>query len=561
LDTNDTIAWLSLLRAPWCGLRLADLLALREVPGISVLSQLTSVIKSDEAGTKIVDSDAISRLKSVFLVLSESLAERSRKSLVDWVKGCWLALGGAEGLNLADHNNVERFFDALAECDETTLIQRPERLQNLLAELYALPNHDAGNQIQVMTMHKSKGLEFDVVFLVGLASATGAPEAPLMRWHEQLFDNDSAGAKGIAHSDRAQAISWLLSPIGERGQDRDSLYDWLGYQQKKREHLEACRLLYVACTRAKKQLYLTAVFYQKEGGEFPAPGKGSLLSHIWPTVEMAFRQTAIKIEPLEHLNHNGGLDIADNLPNLRRLVTPRRYSKKLITMPGTEIHPSDLPSTTAAIISTAGQNFVQNSQPITDQSDSLARALGSITHEILEVIVPAEIKTFGEIRTIQKQWSPFFESWRQRLEQLLRSQSLSAERLSILREDLAAQIPVIVNHLDKVFSNQSPLCLALKGAREIHPECEINGPDENGDIREWRIDLWWRNNQGQVYLLDYKTALCPQTIAVDVFENSQRALYENGVKRYAKLLSQTLDELVIPVLYLIDTHSWLIIEE
>ncbi len=95
--------------------------------------------------------------------------------------------------------------------------------------------------LQVMTIHKSKGLEFDVVILPDL-QVTVLDDA---RRQQLLWDRDKEGE-----------LAWLLDkPVS-------AIVDWDGRLTKDVERLEAraafeglCRL-YVAMTRAKQGLYL-----------------------------------------------------------------------------------------------------------------------------------------------------------------------------------------------------------------------------------------------------------------------------------------------------------------
>ena len=468
-------------------------------------------------------------------MLAASLADRARKPLADWVKGAWLALGGAAALTLEQQNNVERFFDALAQCDEAQLVEYPERLEKLLTELYALPDPEAGSQIQVMTMHKSKGLEFDAVFLVGLAAASGMPDTPLMRWHEQLFDYQFVGD--------GAASTWLLSPVGERGQDKDALYQWLGHQQKKREHLEACRLLYVACTRAKKNLYLSAVLRQKEGAAITAPSSGSLLAHIWPSVASTFELHCQRLVS----DHGLANDVGEaNFVNLHRISLDQVQHQQAQLPPRVrDFQPVSniLPSTGDATLLAADAVAASG----IGNGDGGARAVGSLVHEVLELLVPMA-HSAGVFPPKVPAWQPYFPAWRARLGQLL---------LGAAPELQVALCERVSEQLNKVFSDDSPLWQELLLATEVHAEFAITGLDAKGLAQQWRIDLWWKKANGDVLLLDYKSAVCPEGYSPVDFGSEQLTLYSDDLEHYAKLLANLLAEPVSPVLYLTDTHSWL----
>ena len=73
-----------------------------------------------------------------------------------------------------------------------------------------------------MTLHKSKGLEFDHVFIVGAARAGRSGDSPLLRWYRD-------GNKGLMIA---------AKPQSER---EGSVYDYLGYLNKAQEQQELIR--------------------------------------------------------------------------------------------------------------------------------------------------------------------------------------------------------------------------------------------------------------------------------------------------------------------------------
>jgi ATP-dependent exoDNAse (exonuclease V) beta subunit len=90
---------------------------------------------------------------------------------------------------------------------------------------------DAIDAVSLMTVHAAKGLEFPVVFLVNLGRGTGSMRAPIR------VGANEAGTPSVAIAD-------YQSEADEETQARD------------RE--ETKRLLYVALTRARDRLYLSA---------------------------------------------------------------------------------------------------------------------------------------------------------------------------------------------------------------------------------------------------------------------------------------------------------------
>ncbi|MEJ2432713.1 MAG: UvrD-helicase domain-containing protein [Pseudolabrys sp.] len=86
----DRTAWLSVLRAPWCGLTLADLHALCGEDHERGLWTLMN----EPARIDALSADGRVRLARLVTVLGPALAQRQRLGLRRYVEGVWLGLGG-----------------------------------------------------------------------------------------------------------------------------------------------------------------------------------------------------------------------------------------------------------------------------------------------------------------------------------------------------------------------------------------------------------------------------------------------------------------------------------
>ena len=101
------------------------------------------------------------------------------------------------------------YFDLLEGVAEGADLADFEWFREQVNALFAQPNAKAGDELQLMTIHKAKGLEFDTVILPGLGSVPRGDDQRLLLWLEH----------------RGQL---LLAPIAESGGDKDPIYRIFG---------------------------------------------------------------------------------------------------------------------------------------------------------------------------------------------------------------------------------------------------------------------------------------------------------------------------------------------
>ncbi|WP_458401856.1 UvrD-helicase domain-containing protein [Candidatus Avelusimicrobium sp.] len=135
-------------------------------------------------------------------------------------------------------------LEKLVPLAESYSLQRPATLGQFLAgveklmeeelsRLTALPEGETLNAVNLLTIHKSKGLEFPVVMLVDISKVESMnPD----KRPEHLY-------------------SWRYQLNGLRiGKYADMNMAWLEEEQREHERCEDVRLLYVAITRAREKL-------------------------------------------------------------------------------------------------------------------------------------------------------------------------------------------------------------------------------------------------------------------------------------------------------------------
>jgi ATP-dependent helicase/nuclease subunit A len=232
----DRLAWLTFLRSPWCGLTLEDLHIIANIDKKqSIYYALTQISKLEN-----LSNDGKTRINWIYSVLHNALAERQQYSLVDWIIKTLNILHMNSILDQEQQNDLEQYWLLLDKFDHAGQIEDLTLFKQELNQLYSKKVVPA--QLQIMTIHKSKGLEFDTVILPGIGSRSTIHDPELLRW---------------LHLPSEQYGELLLmSPIKNSQDTHDPLYKYLEKIDAEKNHYEQQRLLYVAATRAKKRLYL-----------------------------------------------------------------------------------------------------------------------------------------------------------------------------------------------------------------------------------------------------------------------------------------------------------------
>jgi ATP-dependent exoDNAse (exonuclease V) beta subunit len=270
---GDRLAWLGLLRAPWIALDWSDLHALVVNDTTSTVWELLQKSERLEA----LSEQGRVAIESARDCLSELVVPRRAVGLRELVEAIWIRLGGPAILN--DEYavaNVYRYFE---------VVEKYERLGSLddVAELEAVLDQervssDVNSRLQVMTMHRAKGLEFAHVVLYGLGRVPGSGDQRVLSWFD--IPDEHGGQRKV------------ISPVGPRAElTRDPVHRFIDLSDATKDRYEQARLLYVACTRARKTLHLVGHVTSGPGGEaYRPPAKRSLLHLLWAALEPQYAQ-------------------------------------------------------------------------------------------------------------------------------------------------------------------------------------------------------------------------------------------------------------------------------
>jgi ATP-dependent exoDNAse (exonuclease V) beta subunit len=499
----DRIAWLTVLRAPWCGLTLRDLHTLggSDTKDYSQPAMLTLLRER----TPSLSEDGQRRASRVLAVLEDALRGKHRQvSLARWLERTWATLGGASCVDRAGYANVHAFFAMLEQ-----LGPEAAGLEEQIAELCAQPDPAANERcgVQLMTIHKAKGLGFDVVIVPGLGRATRIEAQPLLRWLEQTR------LVGPAEQEERE---FVVAPIGRNGK-QGGIYAWIGELQGRREDDEAKRLLYVAATRARKELHLLGTATVRKSSQELSPGSsGSLLGIAWTALKSDFEQARDEQEPAE-----------DSTPQQAEFVFPPASPVIQLRRLPADWKPPEYAA--------APQGRERNLETIEQPRGSLAaRAFGTVVHALLEDLT--RLPGIDAAR-VSPAVLDELDGWRPRAMAMLRSAGLP-------RAEAEPQSAEVIRALQGVLHDAKGRWIL--GARaSAQSETSWSGwfGSEGGEVlRTLRGDRIFRAgaipcsaDETHLWIVDYKTARHGAS-GLDAFLESEKEKYLQQLEAYAGVM-------------------------
>lgn len=285
LHSADRIAWLAALRAPWCGLSLADLQVLT---GNDDPTQHRKTVPElfRERGA-LLSADGRMRAGFTLDVLQAAREQSGQERLSMLVERTWRTLGGNLCVPAEDLPGVQQFLTMLDDLESDAGPVTAARLEARMHTLHAAAGATEESPVEVLTLYAAKGLEWDVVLLPGLHRTPRRDEERLVHWVELATDEEL-----FPDEETEFSRSFLLAPIQSAEEEREPISMWIRAQESARTLTELRRLLYVGITRARSEVHLFGLCEVKDAGELSQPKQGSLLHTAWPAAESVFREAA-----------------------------------------------------------------------------------------------------------------------------------------------------------------------------------------------------------------------------------------------------------------------------
>ena len=185
----------------------------------------------------------------------------------------WRSLGGPQTGNQLTDIDFHRVLSIIEQQEQGGDLVSVKQLDDAIASLYAQPADQATARVQVSTIHKAKGLQYDTVILPGLDRKTRPDDKSVLMWAEQ---NDDSGGTRL-----------LIAPIRMQ-ENAGQHFDYLRRLEGQRSEAERVRVMYVACTRAERQIILLGKHKLDDDGVVKTPIRSSLLATVWDTLSEQF---------------------------------------------------------------------------------------------------------------------------------------------------------------------------------------------------------------------------------------------------------------------------------
>ncbi|MBI9095174.1 MAG: UvrD-helicase domain-containing protein [Sphaerochaeta sp.] len=248
LYPSDKLSYMSALRSPFCNISDEGVYA--------ALTYYATCSQPFTEGPSLGEEDLIryGGCSSFFSHLQKKVQTGTLSEIVQFLwyeSGYYLSLASKPEYQMyLEHFS---FFHRLAQIKEgqgMSLSQFMDFIRENLGKNERLDDLDLlkekGEGVQIMTVHKSKGLEFPIVFLGNSGSVGGGPGSNIMPFGEEMLPFFMSSAYHVTQTKTEEAKSAGLLFAEE--------------DEKLFELAELKRLLYVALTRAETHLVISGCF-------------------------------------------------------------------------------------------------------------------------------------------------------------------------------------------------------------------------------------------------------------------------------------------------------------
>jgi len=483
-NPHDDLAFASLLRSPWSWF---DIKTLYE-----------TATKSSESWMGKIRLAATSNpeMETLLQACDGAFLRLGRDPLGKIVKRFWEDLDGprktAYLYGMAGVSNCMRFFQLLEEAERGIPQETLNNLERVIDSIYEPSDPRASlSPVQLMTIHRAKGLEFDIVFIPfmdwkPLASGSTTPPPYLL---ERI---PGAGGKHI-----------IAMGTDYRTGESSKTYNLLRKLQRNRKWGEAKRWFYVAATRAKSALIMSGTVTSKD--EIITVPDKSVLSFV------------VEHENIEKISANGlSIDVTFN-PAID-FVPPEREQKDGSLPEPYTLSPERLPYTVENP-SSMDSDRIHNSETTDEAGERLGDTSresirGTLIHGILKAAIngmhlPSE-----------------------------RAVSIALSQRGMPKEHATHLAPEILEEAKTTLSSPFISGLIDRANPVVNAEIAVEDIPGKRRLRSGIIDLlvfdgiyWW--------ICDFKTAKPSVEETIETLITREKESYRSQLNAYASMVAHT----------------------
>jgi len=473
LHPADRQSWAALLRAPCCGLEAYDMHVLLEGNDRPVWS----VIMDDDLFRKL-SVDAQARITLIRQALAPCLISSGKMPVREVLQTAWSRLVMPALIDVTASQNVDAALNLIESLEEGGRIDFAI-LDERLEKLYAAPDaSEAAGQVELLTMHGAKGLQWDTVILPGLGHKGANPDTPLLAFTEVPVCGG--------------AMPLIAAKASTR--QKDALYTFVNKIENNKYNNELQRLLYVACTRSKTTLHMLGHVSESRG----EAATGSLLHLLLSSDETCFGAQLFDIEPSNPI-----------------ITTSRAVLQRVADVPN------------AVLVESDGHS--SDPDPDINQTEieteyvwagAEAAPVGNAVHAALQQVAETGIEDWGDDHT---------QAAIKRMSRLLIGEGLSG---GILKGALAR----CVDGLQRVLISERGRWILSGQHQQAHQEWALSSEyDEH--ISHHAIDRSFIDEDGMRWIIDYKTAT-HEGGDLDAFLDEEVNRHTPQLQRYAAIVAR-----------------------
>lgn len=342
-----------------------------------------------------------------------------------------------------------RFFDGLMAYMQSGIIDIPSFLTYWDDSMHKdKVESDKNNGISIMSIHKSKGLEFQTVIV------------PFCDWIHDPF-----GSLLWCKPDIAPYNELPVIPVNSK-KINNTIYNDEYWEERLQIEVDNINLLYVALTRAVDNLYISVLTGQS------AINRGKVIEDIMPKVSKELGYDEVKAK--DYCFGEVVIGRNDNDKNDKDEDDEKEENVFLITPEPVNVIPQNNSKQPEFRESNKSKEFTLTDEQEDEQLRSQYIQLGNVLHSIL-----SKIRTADDIDAAILQME---------MEGLLSGQDITSEAIRE-RIMLSMQHPEVSRWFEPGW--------------QLYNECTIIARDENGDMKEHRPDRVMTNGE-ETIVVDFK---------------------------------------------------------